>query len=65
MGLVGAGFEFRVELHAHVEGPLAQLHGLHQMAVRGQTGEGQAAVGKHIPIVVVELIAVAVMRLLP
>ena len=60
MGFVGAGFELRVVLHAHEEGPAGKLNRLYQPAVRGHTGKGKPRPGKDIPIVIVELISVAV-----
>ena len=41
MGLVGAAFEFGMELHAHKEGLAGELHGLHRTPVRGENGEAQ------------------------
>ena len=60
MGFVGAGFELRVVLYAHEEGPAGKLDRLYQPAVRGHTGKGKASPGKDIPIVIIELISVAV-----
>ena len=60
MGLVGAAFEFGVVLHAHKEGPVGQLHGLHQLSIRRQAAQGEPGGGQRLPIGVVELIAVAV-----
>ena len=45
MGFVGAGFELRVVLHAHEEGPAGKLDRLYQPAVRGaEMGDGGAYV---------------------
>ena len=44
MGLVGPALELRVELDAHEPGVVRPLHDLHQAAVGGETGQGQAAV---------------------
>ena len=49
MGLVGATLEFGMELDADEEVFFRKLDGFHQTAVRGQAGEHQACLGKHIP----------------
>ena len=38
VGLVGPGFQLRVELHSHEPGVVRQLHDLHQLPVGGQPG---------------------------
>ena len=60
VGFIGPGFELRVVLHAHEEGPVSKLNCFYQPAVRGHTGKGKARLGKNIPVVIVELIPVAV-----
>ena len=60
MGLVGPGFQFRMELDAHEPGVFGQLHDLHQPLVGGEPGQHQPRLGKGLPVVVVELVAVAV-----
>ena len=60
MGLVGPGFELRMVLDAHIEGPVGELHRLHQPPVGRKAGEGETMCRQHLPVIVVELIAVPV-----
>ena len=58
--LVGTGLQLRMELDAHEPGVVQVFHDLHQLVIRRHAHQGQAAVGQGFPVVVVELIAVAV-----
>ena len=58
MRVVGAALEFRMVLHAHIKGPLRQLHSLHQSAVRGCAADDKPFVLQQLPVLIVEFIAV-------
>ena len=60
MDPVGAALELRVELGAHEEGVLRQLHDLHQMSVGGEARQQHPGLLQLLPVVIVELEAVAV-----
>ena len=60
MRAVGTALELGVILHAHIEGSVAQFHGLHQLTIRGKAAHGQARRAQGIPVVIIELIAMAV-----
>ena len=60
VGLVGSGLELRVELDPHEPGMVGQLHHLHQPPVRGKSCQAEPFRRQHLPVGVVELIAVAV-----
>ena len=60
MGAVGPALELGVILHAHIEGSVAQFHGLYQLTIRGKAAHGQARRAQGIPVVIIELIAMAV-----
>ena len=55
MRLIGAGFEFRMELHADVEGPVGKLDRFNEAAVRREAGEREPALCEHIAVLVIEL----------
>ena len=59
MCFVGAGLEFGMVLHAHMEGVVGEFHGLDERAVRRNAGQGESGVCKRLSVVVVELVAVA------
>src|SRR5690606_11502566 len=58
----GRGFEFRVELHAHVPGvhALRQLHDLRQVLALGERGDHQAGRAQLVEVVHVGFVVVAV-----
>ena len=60
MRTVGPAPEFRMELDAHEEGLLRQLHGLHKQAVRRQAGQAQACLLQAPAVLVGKFITVAV-----
>ena len=60
MGTVGAGTEFRVELHPHKPRMVFNFDYLDQLFIGGDAREGQARIFKLGPVVVVKFIAVAV-----
>src|SRR6266404_4331809 len=53
-------FELRMALHRHKPGMVPQLHDLNQVAVRAGAGNQEAMLGELIPVLVIELITVAV-----
>ena len=57
---VGTALEFRVELHADVEGVIADLHGLYDMSVWRGTADAKAGCFQLVTEVIVEFIAVTV-----
>ena len=59
MGLIGAALELGVELDAHIEGAVPQLHGFHDVTIGRGAADGQAGVHQGLAEVVVEFIAVA------
>ena len=59
MGLVGAALELGVELDAHIEGAVRQLHGLHNVAIGRGAADGEAGIGKGLAEIIVEFVAVA------
>ncbi len=60
MGARGTALELGVELATHVPRVAAQLQDLHQLAIRGDTTDAQPVPLQSLPILVVELEAVAV-----
>ncbi len=60
MGPVGAALELGVELHPDVEVPPGQFHGLHQASVGARTRDDQPHLLQFGPVIVVELVPMAV-----
>lgn len=60
MGMVGSGFQLRMELHTYVPGVVGNFHNFHQTAVGRQSAQAQAGAGERIAVFVVEFITVAV-----
>ena len=60
VGPVGAGFQLRVPLGGYIEGMLRELAHLHNASVGGGAGEAQAVFRQDRPVIVVDLVAVAV-----
>ena len=60
MGLIGTALEFGMVLDADVEIAVLQLHGLHNVVIRGGTADGQTGLHQRLPEIVVEFVAVAV-----
>ena len=56
---VGTALELGMELHPHNEAFFRQLHGLHDVAVRGLAAEAEAMLFQQFPIVVVEIVQLA------
>ena len=59
MGFIRAAFELRMVLDPHKEGMIRKLHRLDQSAVRGKPAQDQPASLQSVPIIIVELIAMA------
>ena len=60
MGTIGAGFEFRMKLDAHIKGIAGQFYRFDQPVVRGGAGKDHAMGLEGLPVAVVKLVAVAV-----
>ena len=60
MGMIGSGFQLRMELHTYVPGVVGNFHNFHQTAVGRQSAQAQAGAGERIAVFVVEFITVAV-----
>ena len=58
--MLGPALELRMELDAHMEGPVPDLHCFHQAAIRRGAAEHQPRIHQRLAIVVIELIAVPV-----
>ena len=60
MALIRTALEFGMVLYAYMERTLRKLYRFYESAIGRRTAQGQAAIGKYLPVFVIEFITVPV-----